>query len=105
MFTPVHQDSGDYKEGFGNLITYREGSYDGGYFVLPEYGVAIDLHNTDILFVDVHKWHGNTEYINCSEDWMRISFVLYYREYMYKCESPTKQLQTIKQEKTGYLTL
>jgi hypothetical protein len=103
--TAVHKDAGDFKDGFGNLIVYREGNYDGGYFVLPEYGVAIDLHNTDILFVDVHKWHGNTEYINCSDDWLRISFVMYYREYMYKCSSPTKQLDEIKQERTGYLTL
>ena len=84
---------------------YREGDWGGGYFVLPEYGVAIDLQNTDMLFVDVHKWHGNTEFTNCQPDWLRISFVLYYREYMYKCKSPTEQLEQVKQDKTGYLTL
>ena len=103
--TAVHKDAGDFQEGFCNLIVYLEGNYDGCYFVLPEYGVAIDLHNTDLLFVDVHKWHGNTEYTNCSDDWLRISFVLYYREYMYKCKSPTEQLAEVKQDKTGYLTL
>ncbi len=103
--TAVHKDSGDYPEGFGNLIIYREGSYDGGYFVLPEYGVALDLHNTDILFVDVHKWHGNTEFENCSYDWKRITFVMYYREYMYKCKSPKEELQRIKMDQTGYLKL
>ena len=30
--TAVHQDAGDYKEGFGNLIVYREGHYEGGFF-------------------------------------------------------------------------
>ena len=103
--TAVHQDSGDFRDGFGNLVIYREGNWGGGYFVLPEYGVAIDMQNTDLLFVDVHKWHGNTEYTNCEEGWLRVSFVLYYREYMYQCKSPTEQLQEIKQEKTGYLTL
>ena len=103
--TAVHQDAGDFSDGFGNLIVYREGDWDGGYFVLPEYGVAIDLQNTDMLFVDVHKWHGNTEFTNCQPDWLRISFVLYYREYMYKCKSPKEQLEQVKQEKTGYLTL
>lgn len=103
--TAVHQDAGDYQEGFGNLIVYREGDYGGGYFVLPEYGVAIDLHNTDILFVDVHKWHGNTEYTNCSDDWLRISFVMYYREYMYKCKQPAEELHQVKMDKTGFLTL
>jgi len=103
--TAVHQDAGDYREGFGNLIVYREGHYDGGFFCLPEFGVAIDMQNNDLLFADVHKWHGNTEMTNKSEDWLRISFVLYYREYMYKCSQPAEELERVKQEKTGYLTL
>ena len=103
--TAVHQDAGDYRDGFGNLIVYREGHYDGGFFCLPEYGVAIDMQNNDLLFADVHKWHGNTEITNKSEDWLRISFVLYYREYMYKCSQPSEELERVKQEKTGYLTL
>ena len=103
--TAVHQDAGDFTDGFGNLIVYREGNWGGGYFVLPEYAIAIDLQNTDMLFVDVHKWHGNTEFIDCDDDWLRISFVLYYREYMYKCKSPTEQLKEIKQDKNGFLTL
>ena len=72
--TACHQDAGDFREGFGNLIVYREGHYDGGFFVMPEYGIAVDLHNTDLLFADVHKWHANTEFTNCSDDWLRISF-------------------------------
>jgi len=103
--TAVHQDAGDYRDGFGNLIVYREGHYDGGFFCLPEFGVAIDMQNNDVLFADVHRWHGNTEMTNKSEDWLRISFVLYYREYMYKCSQPSEELERVKQEKTGYLTL
>jgi hypothetical protein len=103
--TAVHKDSGDYPEGFGNLITYREGHYEGSYFCLPEYRIAIDLQNTDILFVDVHTWHGNTPYKNCSDDYMRIAFVMYYREYMYKCKQPKEELFNAKMEKTGFLNL
>lgn len=103
--TAVHQDAGDYPDGFGNLIAYREGGWTGGYFCLPQYRVAIDLQNTDILFVDVHKWHGNTDFINTDDNFLRISFVLYYREYMYKCSQPQEELQKMKMEKTGYLNL
>lgn len=103
--TAVHQDAGDYPDGFGNLIAYREGNWTGGYFCLPQYKVAIDLQNTDILFVDVHKWHGNTDFINTEEDWLRISFVIYYREYMYKCKQPAEELLKMKMDKTGYLNL
>lgn len=105
FITAVHQDSGDYREGFGNLIVYREGSYDGGYFVLPQYRIAIDLQNTDVLFVDVHKWHGNTAFKNTSEDFMRIAFVLYYREYMINCKRPSEELANIKLEKNGFFSL
>jgi hypothetical protein len=103
--TACHQDAGDYREGFGNLIAYREGSYDGSFFVLPEYRAAVDMQNCDVLFADVHKWHGNTEMTNLSADALRISFVLYYREYMIKCKSPKQELKRIKMESGGYLKL
>lgn len=103
--TAVHKDAGDFPDGFGNLIVYREGNWDGGYFCLPQYKVAIDLQNTDILFVDVHQWHGNTEFLNMDENSLRISFVLYYREYMYKCEQPEKELFKIKMNQTGFFKL
>jgi hypothetical protein len=103
--TAVHKDAGDYPDGFGNLCVYRQGTYDGSYFVLPEYRVAIDLYNGDLLFADVHRWHGNTPFRNCSEDYMRVAFVMYYREYMYLCKQPKDELQAIKQKETGFLTL
>jgi hypothetical protein len=103
--TAVHKDTGDFKDGFGNLIVYREGKYDGCYFCLPQYEIAVDMQNTDILFVDVHQWHGNTPFINPSADYLRISFVLYYREYMYQCSQPSKELHNIKMKKGGYNTL
>ena len=73
--------------------------------MLHEYAIAIDLQSMYMLFVDVHKGHGNTEFTDCDYDWLRISLVLYYREYMYKCKSPTEQLKEIKQNKNGFLTL
>jgi hypothetical protein len=103
--TAVHKDAGDYPEGFGNLIIYREGHYEGSYFCLPEYGVGIDMQNQDVLFADVHSWHGNTPYENTSEDFMRIAFVIYYREYMYQCKSPSEELFETKMRETGFLKL
>jgi len=105
--TAVHKDAGDYKDGFGNLIVYNDGSYDGGFFVLPQYKIAVDVQSTDALFVDVHQWHGNTE-MNLRKgfnDIFRISFVLYYRENMFKCKQPSEQLKDIKIKRNGYLRL
>jgi hypothetical protein len=103
--TAVHKDSGDFMQGFGNLCVYREGCYEGCYFCLPEYAVAIDLQNTDMLFVDVHRWHGNTPFINTSEDYLRISFVMYYRENMISCKSPSEELARVKKDRGGFYRL
>lgn len=103
--TSVHKDSGDLPQGFGNLCVYQQGHYDGCYFCLPAFGVAIDVRPSDMLFVDVHQWHGNTPFKNCTPDFTRISFVMYYRENMLLCKQPTEELRQIKMEKGGYLTL
>lgn len=103
--TAVHKDTGDFPQGFGNLCCYREGHYDGAFFCLPEYRVAVDLQTTDMLFVDVHKWHGNTPFENMSEDYLRISFVMYYREYMYKCKAPREELKRVQKDSGGFLKL
>lgn len=103
--TAVHKDSGDFMQGFGNLCVYRQGYYEGSYFCLPEYAVAIDMQNCDMLFVDVHRWHGNTPFKNQSEDYLRISFVMYYRENMITCKSPSEELARIKKDKGGFYRL
>lgn len=103
--TAVHKDSGDLPQGFGNLCVYREGSFDGCYFCLPEYAVAVDMQNTDMLFVDVHRWHGNTPIRNTSPDYLRVSFVMYYRENMISCKGPTEELARIKKDKGGFYRL
>lgn len=107
--TAVHKDVGDLQKGLGNLIAYRKGQWTGGYFCLPQYRIAFDLQNTDALFVDVHQWHANTPFYNDAQaeeegiemtDWgtdnLRISFVLYYREELIKCPSPTNELKRLK---------
>lgn len=114
--TAVHKDSGDFPNGFGNLCCQRTGHYEGCYFTLPEYRVAIDLQNTDMLFVDVHRWHGNTAFKDAAgklytleelpaAPFERISFVMYYREYMYKCKQPSEELKHLQQTKNGFFNL
>lgn len=63
--TGVHTDKGDLDEGFSTLAVLRRGSYTGGVFVFPEYRVAVDLQDGDLLLMDAHEWHGNT-FMRCS---------------------------------------
>lgn len=106
FITAVHKDAGDLPQGFGNLIAYHKGDWKGCHFTLPEFGVGIDLQNGDVLFVDVHKWHGNTPFVNFDEENdERISFVLYFREYMLKCSSPEEELIRMKIQENGFYKL
>ncbi len=83
--TAVHTDKGDFEKGFGNLVVLREGLYKGGYFVIPQWAVAFDMQNCDLLLCDVHQWHGNTPITKVDEKATRISLVMYYRHNMQKC--------------------
>ena len=83
--TGVHTDSGDLEEGFSNLSCLRRGNYSGGIFVFPEYRVGFDMKDGDVLLMDAHQWHGNTQIVPLSDDAERISIVCYYRTDMAKC--------------------
>lgn len=98
--TAVHTDRGDFKPGFGNLIVYRRKEFKGCYFCLPQFKIAIDLKNCDLLLVDVHHWHGNTSIVPVDNDYERFSFIMYYREKMIKCDSPSIELLKRKQIET-----
>ena len=99
--TAVHTDSGDFDKGFGNLVALRRGRYVGGYFVVPKWGVAFDLQNSDLLLVDVHQWHGNTPIELIDEDAKRISLVMYYRKNMIHCGTAEEETDRVKRRKEG----
>lgn len=121
--TGVHQDAGDY--GFGNLTVLERGTYRGGYFVLPQFGIGIDMRQGDHLCVDVHQFHGNTKMYETQSDvranealedifrdnasvgtvgldkkFTRLSFVFYLRENIKtKCDTTTKFIINMKKDK------
>lgn len=89
--TAAHLDAGDLAEGFSNLgvILPPEGKgYKGGYLVLPEFRVAINVRPGDLLLIANHTAiHGNTPILPESEDCcpdciVRMSIVAYFRENM-----------------------
>ena len=81
--TGLHKDTGDYPEGFGNLMVCEEGKYKGGYTGFPQFDVCFDVREGDFLAMDVHEWHGNTKIIG--KDYTRLSIVCYLRNNMIKC--------------------
>ena len=121
--TGIHTDSGDW--GFGNLAILERGKYKGGYFVMPQFGVAVDLRQGDHLCCDVHQYHSNTKMYETQEDFeynvsledifkdnpkvgtlglhnkfSRVSFVFYLRENIkIKCDSTKKFIINLKRDK------
>lgn len=107
--TALHQDAGDYG-GIAVLSCLEYGKYRGCLFMLPRYGIGIDLRQDDVLVADVHQYHANSEIwttpeddeynaslpkvfkgnpdvgtIGAYEDYSRITFVSYLREKLVEC--------------------
>ena len=87
--TACHKDTGDYSKGLGNLaVTGRD--FEGCYLGFPQFKICIKVEPGDFLLMDVHQWHCNTEMNLLKPDGFRISYVLYLREHMSKCENYRK---------------
>jgi hypothetical protein len=82
--TAAHRDAGDFTEGLSNLLVLsNNGNYTGGYLILPEVRLAINVRPGDLLLVNNHEYiHGNTPIELQDETAERISLVCYLREKM-----------------------
>lgn len=93
--TGVHTDKGDLDAGFSTIACIRRGQYTGGHLTFPEYRVAVDMQDGDLMLMDAHEWHGNTAIVcacgntlrrlcpDCGAE--RISTVSYFRTKMASC--------------------
>lgn len=98
--TTIHKDSGDDKEGFGNLAVIEEGKYSGAETCLPQYGIGINVRTGDILYMDVHEWHGNLPMKKESADTKRLSIVCYLRYNIWQQSKNKTKKFMIKHNKT-----
>jgi hypothetical protein len=82
--TAAHYDAGDLNSGLSNLLVVSNGGkYKGGYLILPEYRVAVNVRPGDLLLINNHEvLHGNTPIELEEEGAERISLVCYFREKM-----------------------
>ena len=119
--TGVHKDGGDFG-GWAVLSVLQEGQYEGGIFMMPQYGIGIDIREGDVLVADVHQFHCNSKLFTTPEQdiyneehcklyknpkqhkWVdgskykftRISFVCYLRGKMNECENiPDKPIKAL----------
>jgi hypothetical protein len=86
--TKMHRDSGNFDSGLGNLVITGK-DFTGGYLGFPEYRVLIKIEPGDFLLMDSNQWHCNTP-IKLNKDGYRLSFVMYIRSDMSKCQKLKK---------------
>jgi hypothetical protein len=86
--TACHRDSGNFDCGLGNLIVVGK-DFIGGYIIFPEYRVLIKIEPGDFLLMDSHQYHCNTPIIT-KKGGYRLSFVMYIRSDMSKCQKLKK---------------
>ena len=107
--TALHKDKGDFG-GIACLSVLEQGKYKGGLFMIPRYGLGINLREGDLLIADVHNFHSNSEIFTTKEDdiynnnmvndfnhlnpelygtekYSRISFVCYLRQKLNECDN------------------
>jgi hypothetical protein len=77
--TAVHVDKFDIPEGTGVMTT--AGEFAGNEYCLPDFGLALDVQPSDVLFSDVHRWHGTLP----RTEGNRIAQVYFVRKDMHKC--------------------
>jgi len=82
--TTIHTDRGDDAEGFGNLVVIERGKYTGGETCFPQYGIGVNVRTGDVLFMDVHEWHGNLPIHLENKDAVRLSIVCYLRHRLWE---------------------
>jgi hypothetical protein len=94
--TACHRDAGDLCDpgtvpnprGFSNLtVVTNDKKFDGFYLCFPEFRVAANIQNGDLIMMDAHRIHGNTPLISADPGFERISLVMYMREPMVECGS------------------
>jgi hypothetical protein len=84
--TALHRDAGDLANGYSAITVIEEGLWTGAYLGYPQYGIAINIREWDLLIMDPHQYHCNTP-LYLENDGMRISVVYYFREGIMSCKT------------------
>lgn len=101
--TGVHTDKGDLDAGFSTITCLRRGEFTGGHLTFPEYRMAVNLQDGDLILMDAHSFHGNTAIVckcgntlrgmceECGSE--RISVVAYFRTAVAECGTFDEELK------------
>lgn len=91
--TAYHLDAKNAPLGMAPMILMRQGKFEGGLVVLPEWRIAAKLETGDLIFFrNMQDIHGNTKIVPLTKDYQRCTLVFYHREEMLKCGTMEQEL-------------
>ncbi len=100
--TAAHLDAANLKDGTCAMLLIREGRFDGGYVVFPEWRFAVAMDTSDVVvFRNMKDFHGNTPIIGKTKNYQRCTLVHYFREGMVNCGSAVEELERAKRRVAG----
>ena len=79
--TATHTDQGDLQNGLSCILCIGNRDYTGGYLGFPKQKILVKMEPGDIIFMDSHQPHCNTE-LKLGKKGVRYSLVCYIRENM-----------------------
>ena len=95
-----HYDTGNIKGVYSNMVCFKK-NCEGGYLVLPEFDIALEVSNRSIVFFDGQDiLHGVSPFQLTTMNGYRFTIVYYTLQQMWKCQEITEEIARIKQRKT-----
>lgn len=97
--THVHKDGNNLLSSVAPMTCFTNAV--GGELIFPKYGVAVPYSNGDVLFANVHEWHGNAPFVRVRDTTFRTTCVFYYRARMVQCGTMAEELERMRNRKLG----
>lgn len=95
-----HFDAGNIKGVYSNMVCFKK-NCEGGYLVLPEFDIALEVANRSIVFFDGQDiLHGVSPFRLTTMNGYRYTIVYYTLQQMWKCQEITEEIARIKNRKT-----
>jgi len=95
-----HFDNGNFSNVYSNMLAFKH-NCKGGYLVMPEYNIGLEIANNSVTFFDGQKiLHGVTPFNLTSLDGYRYTLVYYSLKRMWQCLEPKEEIDRIKQVKS-----
>ena len=97
--THVHKDGNNLQSSVAPMTCFTNAV--GGELIFPKYRVAVPYGNGDVLFANVHEWHGNAPFHGNLDKTFRTTCVFYFRARMVQAGTTAEEIERMRNRKPG----